>query len=200
MQGIHKKVALNLFLQEKKFLALDGQNRVDLTRSKIMYPTVNSGYLLINSTDRKGGIVQGGERDELVRNLREALFGLRDGERQVVESIIDAAFEGEEKGIGGEVGGDLYIELAPGYDFDPRLSGGQWITDAEPYGTHGASPDQASMRTLMVFNGPGIRPGQGLTNVRLIDFAPTLAWILGLPRPKDATGSVLYEAFSENSH
>ncbi|HUR72102.1 MAG TPA: alkaline phosphatase family protein [Candidatus Limnocylindrales bacterium] len=197
MQGIYKKVALNPFLQDKQFLVLDSQNRVDLTRSKIMYPTVNSGYLVINSIDRKGGIVRDDERDELVRNLREALFALRDGERQVVISIIDAASEGDEKGIGGEVGGDLYIELAPGYDFDPRLSGGQWITDAEPYGTHGASPDQASMRTLMVFNGPGIRPGQGLTNARLIDFAPTLAWILGLPRPKDATGSVLYEAFSE---
>ena len=30
--------------------------------------------------------------------------------------------DGETKGIGGEVGGDLYIELAAGYDFDPRLS------------------------------------------------------------------------------
>ncbi|HMF48374.1 MAG TPA: hypothetical protein VK603_07020, partial [Candidatus Saccharimonadales bacterium] len=60
-----------------------------------------------------------------------------------------------------------------------------------------ANPDQASMHTLMVLNGPGIHAGQKLANVRIIDFAPTLAWLLKIPRPKDATGRVLYEAFSE---
>ena len=199
LQGIYKRVALNPWLQQTGFLALDNQNRVDLTKTKIIYPAVNNGYLLINSSDRKGGIVQNDEREELVRKLREGLLALRDGERQVVVSIIDAAAEGEEKGIGGEVGGDLYIELATGYDFDPRLSGGQWIADTEPYGTHGANPDQASMRTLMVFNGPGVRPGQKLSNVRIIDFAPTLAWLMGLPKPKDATGKVLNEAFAEGA-
>ena len=84
---------------------------------------------------------------------------------------------GRAEGIGGEVGGDLYVELAPGYDFDPRIGAGPLVTDAEPYGTHGADPMQASMRTLMVLNGPGIRAGQKLANVRIIDFAPTLAWL-----------------------
>ena len=55
------------------------------------------------------------------------------------------------------------------------------------------------MRTLMVFNGPGIQAGQQLANVRIIDFAPTLAWLLGLPQPKDATGKVLHEAFVVNT-
>jgi predicted AlkP superfamily phosphohydrolase/phosphomutase len=199
LQGSHKRVALNTWLQQKSFLALDGQNRVDLTKTKVIYPAANNGYLLINSIDRKGGIVQQNEREELVSNVRDALFGLRDGERQVVVSIIDAAAEGAEKGIGGAVGGDLYIELAAGYDFDARLSGGQLIADAEPYGTHGASPEQAAMGTLMVFNGPGIRAGQKLSNTRIIDFAPTLAWLLGLPQPKDATGRVLYEALVESA-
>ena len=131
--------------------------------------------------------------------LRESLNSLRDGDLQVIVSIIDGETEGETKGIGGEVGGDLYIELAAGYDFDPRLSGGQLIANTEPYGNHGANHEQPSMRTLMVLNGPGIRAGQKLANVRIIDFAPTLAWLLGLPQPKDATGKVLYEAFVDNA-
>ncbi|MGH7871377.1 MAG: hypothetical protein ACREQO_04055, partial [Candidatus Binatia bacterium] len=106
-----------------------------------------------------------------------------------------AEVDGAARGIGGEVGGDLYIELAPGYDFDPRL-GGALLTDVEPYGSHGTNPDQPSMHTLMVLDGPGVRAGARLTNVRIIDFAPTLAWLLKIPRPKDATGRVLYEAFS----
>ena len=198
IQGIHKRVALNLWLQQHGFLTLDGQNRVDLAKTKVLYPAVNNGYLLINSVDRKGGIVKSEERDELIGKLREALSSLRDGQRQVVASIIDGATEGELYGLGGEVGGDIYIELAAGYDFDPRLSGGQLFADTEPYGTHGANPKQASMRTLMVFNGPGIQAGQKLANVRIIDFAPTLAWLLGWSQPKDATGKVLYEAFTVN--
>jgi arylsulfatase A-like enzyme len=53
------------------------------------------------------------------------------------------------------------------------------------------------MRTMMVLNGPGIAARKRLQNVRLIDFAPTLAKLLGLPAPKDATGRVLQEAFSD---
>ena len=197
IQAIHKRVTLNLWLQQHGFVVLDSQNRVDLTKTKALYPAVNNGYLLINSIDRKGGIVKPEERDELVGKLRETLSALRDGEKPVVTKVIDAAVEGEARGIGGEVGGDIYIELAAGYDFDQRLSGGQLIADAEPYGTHGANPELADLRTIMVLNGPGIRAGQKLSNVRIVDFAPTLAWLLGLPQPKDATGRVLYEAFGE---
>ena len=53
------------------------------------------------------------------------------------------------------------------------------------------------MRTLMVFNGPGIKAGQKLKNVQIIDFAPTLARLLNLPKPRDATGQVLVEVMSD---
>ena len=198
IQGIYKRVALNAVLQQAGLLVTDNQGRVDLSRTKVLYPAVNNGYLLINSSDRKGGIVGREERAALVRKVRELLLAMRDGERPIVTSVIDAEIEGEAKGIGGEVGGDLYVELALGYDFDPRITGGSSITETEPYGFHGANPEQASMRTLIVFNGPGIRAGQKLNNLRIIDFAPTLAWLLNLPKPKDATGRVLYEAFGES--
>src|SRR4030095_6031822 len=101
------------------------------------------------------------------------------------------------KRIADEDGGHPDVDRAAGYDFDPRLGAGALISDVTPYGTHGANPEQASMRTIMVLNGPGVRAGQKLSGVRIIDFAPTLAWLLNLPQPKDATGRVLYEAFVE---
>jgi predicted AlkP superfamily pyrophosphatase or phosphodiesterase len=97
-------------------------------------------------------------------------------------------------GLGGPLGGDLYVNLAPGYDFDPRIGPGPLIAETEPYGNHGADPEEISMHTIMVLNGPGIRPGEKLDNVRIIDFAPTLASLLSLPRPKNATGRILNEA------
>lgn len=194
MQGMSKRVALNRVLQESGLLVLDGQGKIDLTKTKVLYPAVNNGYLLINSQDRKGGIVAPAERAEIVRQVRELLATLRDGERQVVTAIFDAATDGESKGIGGEVGGDIYVDLAPGYDFDPRISQGPTLAAVEPYGNHGANPEQPAMRTLMILNGPGVRAGQKLADVRIIDFAPTLARLLNLPKPKDATGRVLHEA------
>jgi predicted AlkP superfamily phosphohydrolase/phosphomutase len=195
MQGINKRVALNRALQEGGLLTLDGQGRVDLSKTQVLYPAVNNDYLLINTTDRKSGIVAPDERPAVIGKIRDLLASLRDGERAVVKTVYDAETEGPAMGIGGEVGGDLYIELAPGYDFDPRVGPGPLITEAEPYGNHGTDPSQSSMHTVMVLNGPDIHAGEKLADVRIIDFAPTLARLLNLPAPKDATGRVLYEAF-----
>jgi predicted AlkP superfamily phosphohydrolase/phosphomutase len=59
---------------------------------------------------------------------------------------------------------------------------------------HGFNPQRASMRTLIIFNGPGIQAKQKLSNVRIIDFAPTLAKLLDLPALRDNNGRVLDEA------
>jgi predicted AlkP superfamily pyrophosphatase or phosphodiesterase len=97
-------------------------------------------------------------------------------------------------GIGGRSGGDLYLDLSAGYDFDAKTDTGDLIFQREPFGNHGFNPARPSMRTLMVFNGPGIKSGQQLRNVRVIDFAPTLSEVLELPAPRDATGRILEEA------
>jgi predicted AlkP superfamily phosphohydrolase/phosphomutase len=196
MEATHKLVAINKLLQENGIMAMDERGRVDLAKTRAIYPTINNGYLLINSTDRKDGIVSPEERDELVRVIRKLLFEIRDGDRQVVTGVYDAQADGNAMGIGGESGGDIYVDLVPGYEFDPRLAAPELITRREPHGMHGFNPLRASMRTLMVLNGPGVQPGRRLSGVQIVDFAPTLAWLLEVPIPKDATGRVLYEAFS----
>ncbi len=197
MEGTHRLVAINKLLQEKGLLAVDERGRVDLARTKAIYPAINNGYLLINSTDRKGGIVPPEERENVVRRIRELLFEIHDGERQVVTAVYDAGAEGDAMGIGGECGGDIYIDLLPGYEPDPKLGATELVAKREPHGMHGFNPLRPSMRTLMVVAGPGVRAGQRLTGVRIVDFAPTLAELLKVPVPKDATGKVLYEAFSD---
>jgi hypothetical protein len=112
----------------------------------------------------------------------------------VVTAVYDAESDGEVMGIGGRSGGDLYLDLSAGYDFDVRTDPGDLILQREPFGNHSFNPALSSMRTLMVFNGPGIKSSQRLHDVRVIDFAPTLSEVLDIPAPRDATGRVLQEA------
>ena len=196
MQGANKRFAINRLLQQKGLLAIDAQGRIDLSKTKVLYPSINNGYLLINSIDRKNGIVAAEQRKELARQLGELLSEVRDSDQPVVKNVYDAEIHGAEMGMGGPSGGDIYIELAPGYDFDPRTTPEPVITQVEPYGSHGASPEQSSMRTLMLFQGPGIAAGRRLQNVRIIDFAPTISGLLGFPAPKNSSGRVLHDVFA----
>jgi predicted AlkP superfamily phosphohydrolase/phosphomutase len=197
MEGVNKLIAINRALERAGLLVLNDKGQPDLARTKAFYPPVNNGYLLINSTDRKSGIVTREERSSVVTRLRGALLGIRDGGKPVITVVYDAQSDGEKMAIGGEGGGDIYLDVLPGYDFDPRTNPGEIITPREPFGMHGFNPARPSMRTIMVLHGPGIAARKRLQNVRLIDFAPTLAKLLGLPAPKDATGRVLQEAFSD---
>jgi predicted AlkP superfamily phosphohydrolase/phosphomutase len=198
MEAVDKHVAINKALAQSDLLGLDEQHRVSLAQTKVLYPSSNNGYLLINSTERKNGIVKPDEREEIVRRTREALLEIRDGDRQVITNVYDADTEGAALGIGGDGGGDLYIDLLPGYELDAKLNAANLITRREPHGTHGFSPLRPSMHTLMVLNGPGINSGARLKDVRLIDFAPTLSRALELPAPRDAAGRVLDEALTDS--
>jgi predicted AlkP superfamily phosphohydrolase/phosphomutase len=196
MEGITKLVAINRALERAGLLVLNDKGQPDLARTKVFYPPSNNGYLLINSTSRKHGIVTQEERAAVVRRLRAALLGIRDQGKAVVTALYDAQSEGKQMGIGGAAGGDIYLDLLPGYDFDARTGPGEIITPQAPYGMHGANPMRPAMRTIMVLNGPGIAPGKRLKEVQLIDFAPTLAKLLRLPAPKHSAGRVLGEALN----
>jgi predicted AlkP superfamily phosphohydrolase/phosphomutase len=197
MEAIGKTVAINRVLERSGLLVLNENGQPDLGRTKAFYPPVNNGYLLINSTRRKNGIVAQEERASIVKRLRGALGEIRDNGKAVITALYDTQSDGPRMGIGGDAGGDIYLDLLPGYDFDARTGPGEIITQHIPYGMHGANPARSSMRTIMVLNGPGVAAGKRLKDARLIDFAPTLAKLLRLPAPKDAGGRVLDEALQE---
>ncbi len=196
IEGVNQAVRINLALQRAGLLVVSGRGQVDLSKTKALYPMTDSAQVLINTTDRKQGIVPPEERAQVVEKVRAALNQAGNAGIQVVTDAFDPLREGEKMGIGGAAGGDVYLDLVPGYDFDPRLGKGDWIVTREPYGTHGFNPLRASMRTIMVFNGPGVAARRKLGEARNIDFAPTLAQLLGIAAPRDASGRVLYDALA----
>lgn len=68
----------------------------------------------------------------------------------------------------------------------------------DPYfhtASHG-SPYNDDTQVPLIFEGPGIVPGRYAGNVRLIDAAPTISYLLGIPAPGASEGRVLAEALS----
>jgi len=67
-------------------------------------------------------------------------------------------------------------------------------------GVHGvqgpfAQSERASMRSLLMMAGPGLRKGVALErNVGLEDIVPTACYLLDIPPPRDAEGGIIYQA------
>lgn len=72
----------------------------------------------------------------------------------------------------------------PGYSISPQTSG-PWIEKlSRVRGNHGPVAMAQGLKTGMIAAGPGISAGTQLGSVRLLDVAPTLASLLGVPFPE----------------
>jgi 2',3'-cyclic-nucleotide 2'-phosphodiesterase (5'-nucleotidase family) len=107
--------------------------------------------------------------------------------------------------------GDVVVVSRPPYQFD-AATGGVPIAFSQFFGQHGYTPDLVNLKRnvnlhgTFVAAGPGIRrgagdgddddddddDGRGVSGVRAIDVAPTLAFVLGIPGPQNAAGKILY--------
>lgn len=83
----------------------------------------------------------------------------------------------------------LVLEAADGFMFSPSLEGD--LTEAtSERGTHGYSPDRKEMQATLILSGEGVKRGQTLSVVDMIDVAPTVAKLLGVTLPS-ADGKAL---------
>jgi 2',3'-cyclic-nucleotide 2'-phosphodiesterase (5'-nucleotidase family) len=95
--------------------------------------------------------------------------------------------------------GDVVVVARPPYQFDAATAG-KTIAFSQFFGQHGYLPDLVNLRrninmhATFVASGPGIRHSKHkVRNVRAIDVAPTLSFVLGMPGPQNARGKILYK-------
>jgi 2',3'-cyclic-nucleotide 2'-phosphodiesterase (5'-nucleotidase family)/predicted AlkP superfamily phosphohydrolase/phosphomutase len=94
--------------------------------------------------------------------------------------------------------GDVVVVTRPPYQFDAATAG-QRIAFSEFFGQHGYTPDfvdlahNVNMHATFVASGPGVRRSGTITNVRAVDLAPTLSFLLGIPGPQNARGRILWD-------
>jgi hypothetical protein len=197
MIAVNHRVCLNAALAKAGLLATQPDGSIDLSRTRAVYSPWNAGYFLINRVSRKGGIVDPETEGEVLRALRATLRDLKDPETgtPLVTEILDP---GEQPGLGGPQGGDLYFNLAPGY-YPSERSRGVVVRKVPPVGEHLLDPRRGEMLASLTLAGPGVATGVDLGLVREIDVAPTLSALLGIDPPANAAGSVLARALARAS-
>jgi 2',3'-cyclic-nucleotide 2'-phosphodiesterase (5'-nucleotidase family) len=88
--------------------------------------------------------------------------------------------------------------LRPPYQFDAATPG-KGIALSQFFGQHGYLPElvdlahNINMHGVFVAAGPGVRKQDPLPGIRAIDFAPTIAFLMGIPGPQNARGKILYK-------
>jgi len=136
-----------------------------------------------------------------LRFARPDAFGdVRPEERRRYGNVVDAYAE-----LLGQAVGDLAQSVRPGevlivvsaYGMEPlppwrraweSLLGDRWAS-----GTHGDAPDGVVLAV-----GDGIRPGAMLRNASVLDLAPTVLYLMGLPVARDMEGRILTEMLQDD--
>ena len=96
--------------------------------------------------------------------------------------------------------GDVVAFAYPPYQFDAATPG-TLISLSHFFGQHGYvpdvvdRPDNVNMRATFLAGGAGIRKTD--TGVKVIDLAPTLAFLMDIPMPQHSQGRILLEILSE---
>ncbi len=196
MEGVGWDFLPNVALRDAGLLVLDDAGKIDLAHSQAFYSPNDGGYVVINHL-AQGGIVAPHEVEAVKERVIHTLSTLTapDG-RRMVTAVYDAAKADPSLGIGGPEGGDLYLDILPGYLFHPQVSGSALIRARHPLasGGHVFNPSRPTMRAIFYAAGAAFKQGVELHPVRTIDVAPTVSHILGIPAPANAKGRVLSEA------
>lgn len=196
MEGVGSDFLPNVALREAGLVVLDEKGGIDLQQSQAFYSPNDGGYVVINRASH-GGIVLPNDVPSVKERVIQALSTLTapDG-RRMVTAVYDAAKADPSLGIGGTAGGDLYLDILPGYLFHPQVIGKDVIRPRHPLasGGHVFNPSRATMHAIFYAAGPAFKQGEIIPPVRTIDVAPTVSRLLGIPAPADARGRVLGEA------
>lgn len=184
----HRPVDINAVLEQAGFVVYEidptsGERRVDLSRTTAL--GVGLVHVFINLKGREpNGIVDPADYAVTQQRIVDALHGYVDpatGRRPFTLALTRA--DAEMVNLWGDLVGDVVYALHPGFD-----------------GAHGKQLPSTSFgiggqHSTFVLAGAGVRKGVALRRqVRVVDVAPTIAYLLGVPMPANVEGGIVYEA------
>jgi len=162
-------------------------------------------YLNVVDRDPTGSVPE--EEYEAVRDQIVAAFESISDPANPGKTVVERVFRKEDlRDVDGtdalhpSRSGDVVVVLRPPYQFDAATPG-ELIAPSQFFGQHGYLPDlvapeaNINLHGAFVAAGAGIaRSDQPLADIRAIDLAPTIAYLMNIPGPMQARGRILYEA------
>ena len=188
---------------------------VDWSRTYV-FPWIEPLMMWINMKNRDPqGIVESEDYESIREQVIDILQGLKDPDTN--ERITTVTITREESvniGMGDERTGDVVYFLRPPYTIwhgplediltykatDKHLKE-DWVVKSQSRitGIHGyylpnVKVGSFSNSSILIMKGPGIKKGEKLKKpVYLMDIAPTISHLLGIPAPSHSQGRILYE-------
>jgi len=187
-------------------------------KKSVVFPYMEPPFVWVNLENRDpSGVVKQGNYEDIRVKIIDALYNIRDPENN--EKVVQLALKKEDAskyGLNGDRIGDVVYFLKPPYGlFDGDLRSldtsflskesfeGQICNPSRRFfGAHAYYLPETrfgeySISVPLIIKGPGVKKGIPLKNsVKLIDLAPTLAHLLKIPNPKNASGTILHEIFN----
>lgn len=191
MVGTQKTFYPNTVLEQAGLMVRTIRNTVELAQTKVFAPPYGDFFVVVNATDRKGGIVLESEKDALLAEAAMRLRAAHDPDTGApIVTKVWTRTEVAELGGGGALGGDLYLEFAPGYYPSSGISDKMVVKSSSPIGmgVHGFYPLRPKMKAILYMLGPGIPKGTVWQGASQIDVAPTIAGLMGIPAPAQSKG------------
>jgi len=149
---------------------------------------------------------------EAVRNQIVAAFQNLDdpnipGQQQVVARVMKKE---ELRNVDGSDSlhpnrsGDVVVVFRPPYQTDAQTPG-QVVAPSQFFGQHGFLPNlvdlahNVNMHGSFIAAGPNIRRQAPVAGMRAIDVAPTIAFLMGIPEPRNARGKIRIDLLTGTS-
>jgi predicted AlkP superfamily phosphohydrolase/phosphomutase len=158
--------------------------------------SIGSGSIYINLKGREpsGTVSPGQEYESLREQISTRLYGLKDPETG--EFVIEKVCKKEEIYNGPHIDTlpDIVFIPKPGYTTfeEHEFAAKSVITQAKTLsGTH-------RLNGILLMRGGGIKKSATLQDASIMDLAPTILYLLGLPIPTDMDGRVLEEALTSS--
>jgi predicted AlkP superfamily phosphohydrolase/phosphomutase len=170
---------------------------VDWGRSKAYFSSQGGQSVTVNLKGREpeGWVEPGGHYKAIIDEVIDALHNLRDPSTGT--SPFEAIYRRDElyEGPFVENGPDIVFKLATGYIPFRDIRENVFYDVGPGWNDRSSEHEQEG---ILIMRGPGIKKGYGLGVNNLVDIAPTILHICGLPVPKYMDGNVIEDVFEES--
>jgi predicted AlkP superfamily pyrophosphatase or phosphodiesterase len=196
MAPIHTIVYVNTLLEQAGLLTLDSQNNVVLDKTKAF--AIASGgavhiYINLVGREKGGGTVSEEEYPGVQQKIIEIYSRLIDPStgKPVFQRVLPRSELGP-LGLDSPNSGDVFAQSNLGYHLDSWRGNDFIFAPADFYGQHGYDSSLPEMHTIFIAAGVGVsEAGVVIPPVKVIDYAPTIAYLLSFSPAGTVDGSII---------